>query len=130
MGYTSCVPTGETKLRYRVSNVTRGTLLADRAERATSFSQRLVGLLGRERLDFGEGLHLSPCNSVHMFFMRFAIDAVFLSAEGAVVKVYAPLLPWRATSLHRSAASVLELPAGTVHGSGTQVGDEVVFERT
>ncbi|MBI3182571.1 MAG: DUF192 domain-containing protein [Myxococcales bacterium] len=114
---------------FRVSNTTRGKLLADRAEQATGFLARLVGLMGRRHLDFGEGLHLVPCNSIHTFFMRIPIDALFLDSKGAVVKAYPALPPWRVTGIFLRARSVLELPAGTMAGSGTREGDQLLFER-
>ena len=65
-----------------------------------------------------------------MWFMRFAIDAVFLDRAGRVVKVAADLPPWRLAIAARGARDVLELPAGTAARTGTQVGDELVFEST
>lgn len=109
-------------------NVTRGTVLAERAELATGFVDRLVGLLGRAELPAGRGLWLEPCNSVHMWFMRFPIDVVFASAEGQVVAVVPDLRPW-AMTLPRSAARVaLELPAGTLAKTGTLPGDRITRE--
>jgi uncharacterized protein len=115
-------------MRLRVENVTRGCILADRAERASSFVQRLVGLLGRARLSVGEGLLITPCNAVHTFFMRMAIDVAFLDAEGVVLRQVGALPPWRATPVQRGARSVLELPAGTLQASGTREGDRLRFE--
>jgi uncharacterized membrane protein (UPF0127 family) len=115
-------------MRLKVSNVTRERLLADRAERAESFGDRFVGLMGRRSLAFGEGLHIVPCNSIHTFFMRIPIDVVFLDRGGVIVKQFLALPPWRATSVYFQAKSVLELPAGTLQASGTQEGDRLVFE--
>lgn len=115
-------------MRLRVNNETRGRLLADRAERATSFRDRFVGLMGRRALALGEGMLLSPCNSIHTFFMRIPIDVAFLDSEGRIVKQFVALPPWRATSVYFQAKSVLELPAGTLDASGTQEGDRLVFE--
>jgi uncharacterized protein len=113
----------------RVTNRTRGKILADRAEEARSFFVRMRGLMGRKELAMGEGLHLVPCNSIHMFFMRFPIDAVFLDKEGRVVKLIAALPPWRATRVYWAAHSVLELPAGVASGAGTEEGDQLTFEQ-
>jgi uncharacterized membrane protein (UPF0127 family) len=63
-----------------------------------------------------------------MFFMRFAIDAVFIDRAGRVVRVAADLPPWRLATAARGARDVLELPAGTARLTGTQAGDELVFE--
>ncbi|MHB8876269.1 MAG: DUF192 domain-containing protein, partial [Myxococcaceae bacterium] len=109
---------------------TRGKVLATRAEEATGFGDRFLGLMGRRELPFGEGLHLVPCNSIHTFFMRIPIDALFLDAEGKVRKAFPGLSPWRVTGVYFKVRSVLELPAGTVAGSGTLEGDELVFERS
>ncbi len=115
-------------MHLRVTNVTRGKILADRAEEASSFRARFVGLMGRRELRMGEGLHIVPCNSIHMFFMRFPIDALFLDREGTIVRLFPALTPWQVTSLYPQAHSVLELPAGVAAASGTQVGDRLVFQ--
>jgi uncharacterized membrane protein (UPF0127 family) len=113
---------------WRVTNTTRGKLLAERAEEARSFGSRFIGLMGRRQLPRGEGLHIVPCNSIHTFFMRLAIDALFLDQRGAVIKAYPALPPWRMTGLWLEARSVLELPAGVVAESGTEAGDLIRFE--
>ena len=64
-----------------------------------------------------------------MFFMRFAIDAVFLDRSGRVVRVVADLPPWTIAAAARGARDVVELPAGTAARTGTQAGDELVFEQ-
>jgi uncharacterized membrane protein (UPF0127 family) len=115
-------------MRLRVNNETRDRLLADRAERATSFMDRFVGLMGRSSLALGEGLHLVPCNSIHTFFMRIPIDVAFLDPDGLIVKQFPALPPWRTTPVYFRARSVLELPAGTLRASGTQEGDRLAFE--
>lgn len=110
---------------YQVRNVTRGTLLGDRIEEARSFSRRFMGLMGVPKLDFGHGLHIVPCNSIHSFFMRITFDALFLDRSLTVVHVQAAMLPWRATRLYGNAHSVLELPSGTAALSHTVVGDRL-----
>jgi uncharacterized protein len=115
-------------MRLRVNNVTRNRLLADRAERATSFRDRFVGLMGRRALAVGEGMLIAPCNSIHTFFMRIPIDVAFLDPQGVIVKQFVALVPWRATSVYLRAKSVLELPAGTLEASGTREGDRLAFE--
>jgi len=83
------------------------------------------GLLGRRELPSEEGILLKPASSVHMAFMRFPIDAVFLDADVRVVKIAAELQPWRAAGA-RGAKSVLEIAAGEAARRGLSVGDRLV----
>lgn len=78
---------------------------------ADSFASRLVGLLGQRALDSKQALLIVPCNNVHTFFMRFAIDVVFLDRDGVILHVAPELRPWRAASCWRAHAC-LELPVG------------------
>jgi hypothetical protein len=115
-------------MTLRVINKTRGTVLADRAREALGTLERMKGLLGRRELPLGEGLLIRPCNSIHMFFMRFPIDALFLDGEGTVVKLFAALPPWRATWIYPRARAVLELPAGVAAATGTVEGDRLELQ--
>ena len=63
-----------------------------------------------------------------MLFMRFAIDAAFLDANGRVVRAFERLRPWVPAVFVRGAVEVVELRAGTISESGTQAGDDLVFE--
>jgi len=112
----------------RILNTTRSTELASNAKPARSFTQRLVGLLGRAGLDPGEALLLEPCSSVHTAFMRFAIDVVYVDRAGKVVKVVPELRPFRVSGALRGARSVIELPSGTIAATGTVPGDQLTFE--
>jgi hypothetical protein len=108
--------------RLRVANVTRGTVLATRLEVADSGPSRNKGLLGRKGLGEGEGLWITPCESVHTFFMQFPIDLVYLDRKNRIRKVCHSVRPWR-ISLCLSAHSILELPSGAIRASRTEAGD-------
>jgi len=86
---------------------------------------RMRGLLGRRSLPAGEGILLRPAGSVHMFFMRFAIDVVWLDRDLEVVGVTPHLRPWRAAR-HRGARAALELPAGESARAGVRPGDRLL----
>jgi uncharacterized membrane protein (UPF0127 family) len=86
---------------------------------------RMKGLLGRRARPSGEGILLRPASSVHMAFMRFAIDAVFLDRDLRVLKIAADLRPWRAAGA-RGSKSVLEILAGEAARCGLTVGDRLV----
>ena len=103
------------------------TVVCERCAIAATPWRRFKGLLGRKSLDPDEGLLIRPTSSIHMFFMRFAIDAVFLDPELAVRKVVPQLKPWR-VAFARGAKSVLELPAGAAARRGLAPGDRLALE--
>jgi uncharacterized membrane protein (UPF0127 family) len=112
-------------------NRTRSSELAADLEVAGSLWAKFMGLMGRASLAPGAALWLPDSNGIHMMFMRFPIDAVFvgrpLPDQGGgrpVVSVHRGLRTWTGlVPLVRGAHGVLELPVGTIDGSGTQVGD-------
>jgi hypothetical protein len=112
--------------RYiRVENVTRGTMVATRARVASSLMDRTVGLLRTPEVLPGEGLWIERTPSIHMFFMRYPIDAVFVNKDRRVTKVVPNLRPWRVVWWAPRARDCLELRGGAAAESGTQVGDEL-----
>ena len=115
-------------LPTRITNQTRNTVLATAADIADTSDKRRTGLLKHQSLEPGEGLWISPCESVHTFFMKFAIDLVYLDKHKRVRKVRHAVPPWRLSAC-LMARSVLELPAGVVASTGTQVGDQLVFDK-
>lgn len=88
---------------------------------------RIRGLLGRGALAPSEGLWITPCPSIHMFFMRNAIDAVFIDEHLQVVRVVEDLQPWRMASGGKHAHSVLELPPGKAAFFNIRVGDKLLI---
>jgi len=112
----------------RAINATRGVTLASSGRRATSFWDRSRGLLGRKGLEPGGGLLIDPCSGIHTFFMAFPIDAIFVDKEGTIVHLVKEIAPQRISRYVFKARAVLELPAGTVRGTGAQVGDRLAFE--
>lgn len=89
---------------------------------------RTVGLLGTRELAAGHGLWIERSPSIHMFFMRYPIDAVFVDRGARVVRIVERLRPWRIVAWVRGARDCLELPAGAARAAGIQVGDELARE--
>ena len=112
----------------KVRNRDRGTVVAEAAEVADSSAKRRTGLLKHSKLDPGEGLWIAPCEAVHSFGMKFAIDLVYLDRKKRVRKIRKGMVP-RRLSACLTAHSVLELPVGTVEASRTEAGDQLEFEK-
>ncbi|MDF2949954.1 MAG: hypothetical protein K0R07_2000 [Sedimentibacter sp.] len=103
----------------------KNLLLANDVKKADTFISRLVGLLDRKRLDISEGLLLMNCKSVHCFFMKFAIDAVYLSKNMTVLDIET-IYPWKIGKSAFNTANVLELAEGAA--SILNKGDTLIFE--
>jgi uncharacterized membrane protein (UPF0127 family) len=101
-----------------------GTVVCSRCTLAVSAPARMKGLLGRTSLDPGEGILLRPAGSVHMFFMRFPIDAIFCDRELTVIDVARDLRPWKIAG-RRRAKVVIEVASGAA--AGVRSGDRLVL---
>jgi len=108
-------------------NRTRRTYLATGLRVADTHWSRFRGLMCTESARFasGNGLWIVPCHGVHTFAMKFPIDVLYLSSAKTVVHMEHDLKPWRMARVSMKAASVLELPANTLQGTGTAVGDQI-----
>lgn len=102
-------------------------------ETADTFLTRFNGLMGRRELAPAHALLLEGCSSVHMFFMKFSLDIVYLDRDFRVLYVET-LRPWQIGSLVKGCAHVLELNAGELSstwrpGELLSLGDMVFEER-
>lgn len=112
----------------KVINISKGrVVIAENIEWAGSGAKRRRGLLGREALDCMEGIYLIPCEWIHTFWMHFPIDVAFLSATGRILAVHDSLKPNRLSKIVLRAEGVLELSAGRLRATSTEVGDYVQF---
>ncbi|HKD68516.1 MAG TPA: DUF192 domain-containing protein [Candidatus Binataceae bacterium] len=117
----------------RAINLTRGNVLCANVEEAHGAMGRGKGLMGRKELAADAGLLIGAGPPIqvmwiHTFFMRFAIDLVFLDRAGRIVRIIAGVRPWRLTAPVFGACCVLELEAGAARRTSSAVGDEVRLE--
>ena len=110
----------------RVTNLTRGTVIAEQAEWADTFWSRFVGLMGRGGLPRGYGLIIKPGGAIHMFFMRIPLDVLHVDHDMRVTHVLRGIRPWRLGPLFVGGALAIELPVGAA--DGTQPGDVIAVE--
>jgi uncharacterized membrane protein (UPF0127 family) len=105
-----------------------GNVLAEELEVERGFIGRTAGLMFRSRLDPGQGMWINPCNGIHMMFMKFPIDAVFLDRKERVKKVYRKLPAWWGVVWFVwGAESVLELPPGSTASIDLRSGDQILL---
>lgn len=117
-------------MSMKLINKTKNVEVADSVRVANTFFKRAKGLLGERELSRGsalwiQGSRLADCNSIHTWFMRFAIDAVFVDKNLVVKAVHHNLTPWRVTWPAIGAKSVFELPSGTLSERPVDIGDQL-----
>ena len=112
-------------MSFAITNPRTGAALATEARLADNFFTRFKGLMGVKDLPNGQGLLIVPCNSVHCFGMKIPIDVLFLSKEGEVMHMIPDMAPGKVSPIVKGARATLELPAGTIAQTGTQVGDRL-----
>lgn len=100
-------------------------IICTEVTQATSFHQRLIGLMFKNELQPQSTLWISSCNSIHTCFMKFAIDCIFVDKNLIVKAIYHDIKPWRMTRFVWGADSVFELPSGTLQKFSLQVGDQL-----
>ena len=112
----------------RIINKTRNTVIAEQVVIADTALSRLKGLLGRNSLASREAMVITQCRSIHMFFMRFAIDAIFVDKKNRVVGVVKRIKPFLMSPYYWRASSAIELCEGMIEFTHTQVGDEIEIQ--
>jgi len=113
----------------RLRRIADGNVVCECCEIPKGSFGRMRGLLGRSGLQPGSGMLIDAAPSVHMFFMRFPIDVVFLDRDWTVVRVVHALKPWRVAGARRAVAA-LELPAGAAAEAALQECDVLVVEES
>ena len=109
----------------KIINKSKGVVLADRARLADTFWTRMVGLLDRAALEKGEALVITRCQSIHMFFMRFPIDAVFVDKSNRVVGIVTAIQPCRLSTIFFRSSYCIELPAGQSADFQVAINDQI-----
>jgi uncharacterized protein len=111
----------------KIINQTQGTVIAQKSGIADNFLTRLIGLLNRKSLNSDEGLYITPCNSIHSWFMRFIFDAIFIDENMQVIHIINKMPSFKFSPIIKGAKGVIELPAGKTSETKTQLGDIIGF---
>lgn len=96
---------------------------------AKKFSDRLFGLIGKKNLPGGEGLLIAPCKSIHMCFMKFSIDAIFVDKNFVIKKIVPGLKTWTGFAICPGAWGVVEVAAGESGRLNLKVGEKLEVQK-
>ena len=111
----------------RILNHTQNSILAHDVNIADHFISRMTGLLNRSHFFSGQALVITRCQQIHMFFMRFAIDVIFVDPKNCVVGLVENIKPFAMSRIFWQADRAIELPSGTIAQSQTSLGDTIQF---
>lgn len=111
-------------MKYKVIHQPSQKIIAQEVKQASSFYDRLIGLMFKNEMQGYDGLLLEPCKSIHNFFVRFSIDVLFLDKNNKIVAIIHSFKPWRITKFYFKAQKVLELKSGTLFKE-IKVGDQI-----
>ncbi|MCA9407529.1 MAG: DUF192 domain-containing protein [Candidatus Omnitrophica bacterium] len=109
----------------KIVNQSRNTIVASEATKADTFLSRMIGLLNRKDLSAQEALIITKCNSIHMLFMKFSIDVIFITKENIVVGLIKGIQPFRLSPVFWKASCAIELAVGGIERSNTSLGDRL-----
>ncbi|MDO9181649.1 MAG: DUF192 domain-containing protein [Bacteriovorax sp.] len=101
-----------------------GEIICNRMLVADAILNRMKGLMFTTDLTSGDGLLITPCNSIHTFFMLYGLDVLFLDKNFKVIKVIYNLTPWKITRMYFKASQVVEMKAGTMK-KNLHIGDKL-----
>ena len=113
-----------------VIDLNQEIIIANEVRKATTFWQRLLGLLAKKDLSTEQGLIIEPCKIVHTFFMNFDLDIIFLNQSGRVVELVERMPPNQISPFVSKAHSVIELRAGVIEDKGINLGNEITIKKT
>ena len=111
---------------HQLVNTRSGQVVASQLLPAFDSATRKTGLLKHTSLPPEAAMIIAPTHAIHTFFMKFPIDVVFVSRSGKVLKIRPAMPAWRMAASLRGFA-VVELAAGSLERSETQVGDELAL---
>lgn len=99
--------------KYKLINE-NGEVISHEMVMVKNVFSRMLGLMFSTELPECDGFLISPCNSIHTFFMRYSLDILFLDKNFKIVKVIYGLSPWKITWVYFKSRHVLEMKAGTM----------------
>ncbi len=107
----------------KISIIKNNNIITENAELADSFFSRFMGLMFRKSIADDYALYIKPCNQIHMLNMRFAIDVIYLSESGSVVRIDENIQPGKICKPVRGAKSVIEMNSFAASDLGICRGD-------
>lgn len=105
----------------------KNQVLFKNAVMTTNFFDRLIGLVGKSKIEEDQALCIKPCNSIHMLFMRFSIDVIFIDSSSKVIGLIEDFKPWRVSGLVKNSKAVIEMPCHSIKKKQIKLNDTIII---
>ena len=109
----------------RILNATQKTVICENAEIARTIFLRMKGLLGRASIQDSQALIITRCKSIHMVFMKFPIDVIFVDSKRIVVGLVRNIQPFQFSPYFLKADYVIECAPGIIDRTRSSIGDVI-----
>ena len=112
-----------------IRNVTKKRIIADNARLCNDIFSKFIGLMFsiKQKKDLVFKFDKEKIISLHMFFVFYPIDVLFLDKNKIVVDKKENFKPFTFYKSKRKAMYAVELPHGTVKQTKTGAGDKIKF---
>jgi len=114
---------------YKIYNKTKKTIIVNKVRVADTFYSRLVGLLNKKSLSSEEALLITHCQSIHMFFMKFSIDVIFVNKKNIVVGLVKNIKPFALSRIFFKASYAIEGAVGMIDKGKVEKGDVLILQQ-
>ncbi len=114
--------------RVNVYDITNKKYILQHVKIANTFFSRLWGLLQQNMQKKSHILILTPCKCIHTFGMSYAIDVIFVSKEGEILKMINDMKPNRCSPVIKNSQYVIEMESSIYLNLGIEEGDQIIFE--
>lgn len=102
-----------------------GETILSNVEIADNFFTRFKGLMLKKEIGEDFGLVISPCNSIHMFFMKISLDVLFVDKDNVVIGMCKGIKPWRISKMYKKGSYVVECKTGTIEKNKIKLFDKI-----
>lgn len=109
----------------KIFNTTTKKLISEEAQEAENIIEKVVGLIGANE---PKTLIIRTRFGIHTFGVKFPIDCLILDKNKKVVSRKENLRPFSFYFWNPIYDLVIELPAGTISDSKTQIGDQIKLD--
>lgn len=112
-----------------IKNATKNAVISSNFKLCEDNCSKFKGLMFSKKQDKALIFKFNKAHkiSLHMFFVFYPIDVLFLDKDKIVVDKKESFMPFRFYKSRRKAVYAIELPIESIRKTGTKIGDKIKF---